>query len=163
MQRTSFADAGGWSLTEAGKDADEDQLAAERQAADAGAVVGAAYKEFLPLNGRLVKAVTDWQLKPSGDQPFATNDHTDPEWDGRVLDELSAVGDEVRPIVDALSGVLARFGGYADHYDAALRRARAGEVAWVDKTDVDSCHRVWFQLHEDLIATLGIDRYTARA
>ncbi|WP_245966848.1 hypothetical protein [Sphaerisporangium album] len=24
---------------------------------------------------------------------------------------------------------------------------------------VDSCHRVWFELHEDLIATLGLDRH----
>jgi len=31
----------------------------------------------------------------------------------------------------------------------------------VDHTDVDSCHRVWFELHEDLIATLGIDRRSA--
>jgi hypothetical protein len=31
----------------------------------------------------------------------------------------------------------------------------------VDRTDVDSCHRVWFELHEDLVATLGIDRRTS--
>jgi hypothetical protein len=29
-------------------------------------------------------------------------------------------------------------------------------------TGVDSCHRVWFELHEDLVATLGIDRATER-
>jgi hypothetical protein len=31
----------------------------------------------------------------------------------------------------------------------------------VDRTDVDSCHRVWFELHEDLVATLGIDHRTS--
>ncbi|WP_459547562.1 hypothetical protein [Nocardia sp. X0981] len=42
--------------------------------------------------------------------------------------------------------------------DQALRRARGGEHDWMDRTDVDSRHRVWFELHEDLLATLGIDR-----
>ena len=36
----------------------------------------------------------------------------------------------------------------------------AGEHDWVDRTDIDSCHRVWFELHEDLIATLGLSRHT---
>lgn len=50
---------------------------------------------------------------------------------------------------------------HADRARAVRRRAvhaEAGERAFVDRTDVDSCHRVWFELHEDLIATLGIDR-----
>jgi len=29
---------------------------------------------------------------------------------------------------------------------------------WVDAIGIDSCHTVWFQLHEDLLATLGIPR-----
>jgi hypothetical protein len=28
----------------------------------------------------------------------------------------------------------------------------------VDAIEIDSCHRVWMQLHEDLIATLGMQR-----
>ncbi len=55
--------------------------------------------------------------------------------------------------------MLTRFGGYDRRFTAALRRARDGDAAWVDRTDVDSCHRVWFELHEDLLATLGIDRH----
>jgi hypothetical protein len=61
-------------------------------------------------------------------------------------------------LIENLSAVLARFDGYVARYESALRRAKSGELDWIDKTDVDSCHRVWFQLHEDLIATLGIDR-----
>ncbi|MFT3662894.1 MAG: hypothetical protein QM809_16415 [Gordonia sp. (in: high G+C Gram-positive bacteria)] len=98
-------------------------------------------------------------MRPNAADRFAPNDHADPEWDRRVLDELAAVGAEAAPILDSLSAVLARFDGYLARYRRALRRAEAGERGWVDKTDVDSCHRVWFQLHEDLIATLGIDRY----
>ncbi|MFT4200505.1 hypothetical protein [Gordonia sp. (in: high G+C Gram-positive bacteria)] len=163
VQRTAFAGDGGWSLTEEGKSANEDQLATERRQTDAGAVVGAAYREFLPLNGRLVKAVTDWQMRPTDADRFAVNDHRDGEWDGRVLDELAAISADARPIVGAVARVLARFDGYLDRYDAALLRARSGGHDWIDKTDRDSCHKVWFQLHEDLIATLGIDRHTGGA
>ncbi|MBB2747057.1 UNVERIFIED_ORG: hypothetical protein FHR35_006936 [Microbispora rosea subsp. rosea] len=55
--------------------------------------------------------------------------------------------------------MLTRFRGYDTRFAAVLARARAGDNAWVDRTDVDSCHRVWFRLHEDLIATLGLDRH----
>ena len=61
-------------------------------------------------------------------------------------------------LVDGLRAVLVRFGGYDTRFAAALARAEDGDVAWVDGTDVDSCHRVWFELHEDLIATLGRSR-----
>ena len=54
--------------------------------------------------------------------------------------------------------VLARFDGYAQRYDAALTRAIRGQHHWVDGIAVDSCHLVWMQLHEDLIATLGLSR-----
>ena len=37
-------------------------------------------------------------------------------------------------------------------------RFRAGDPSWVDRTGADSCHTVWFELHEDLIATLGLRR-----
>ncbi len=57
--------------------------------------------------------------------------------------------------------VLTRFCGYDSRFSAALTHARSGETAWVDRTDVDSCHRVWFELHEDLVATPGIDRRTS--
>lgn len=52
--------------------------------------------------------------------------------------------------------VLPRFRGYDARLTAA--RARSGGAAWVDRTDVDSCHRVWLELHEGLVATLGIER-----
>lgn len=33
-----------------------------------------------------------------------------------------------------------------------------GQKAWVDGHDRDSCHTVWIQFHEDLLATLGLPR-----
>lgn len=60
--------------------------------------------------------------------------------------------------VEELCGVLTRFQGYDDRFAAALARVDAGDRSWVDRPGADSCHTVWFQLHEDLLATLGIRR-----
>jgi hypothetical protein len=160
VRHFAFADLGGWSLTDAGKVENERQLALERKHADPENTIAAVYRDFLPLNTRLVRAVTDWQIRPSDTDQFAPNDHGDGVWDGRVLAELRALGAELAPVAERLSAVLTRFEGYTDRYEAARHRAVSGQPHWIDKTDVDSCHRVWFQLHEDLLATLGIDRRT---
>lgn len=157
-QHTAFADLRGWSLTQAGKAENERRLAEERRRADPGDEIDAVHREFLPLNARLLRACTDWQLKPTAGDRLAPNDHADPAWDERVLTELTAIGAALSPLAGRLSKVLARFDGYDTRFEAALRRARSGHTEWVDKSDIDSCHRVWFQLHEDLIATLGIER-----
>lgn len=158
VTRTAFADLGGWSLTEVGRAEDERLLAAELADAGGQDEVRAVHGAFLPLNARLQRACTDWQLRPAAGDRLAPNDHADDAWDARVLDELGAVEDGLAPLADRLAAVLARFGGYHARFAAARRRARAGDGRWVDGTDVDSCHRVWFELHEDLVATLGIDR-----
>jgi hypothetical protein len=145
-----FADIGGWSLTDSGRSENERGLAAEL-GSDAD-TVRTAYSAFLPLNGRLQAACTQWQLKPAPDDAMAFNDHTDPAWDQDVLDELAAIGQELTPLTSQLTAVLDRFAGYDTRY------ARAHQAGWVDGTTVDSCHRVWFELHEDLIATLGVRR-----
>lgn len=158
--RAAFAGLAGWSLTGSGRAEGERLLAAELTRAEGTDVVRGVYREFLPLNARLLRACTDWQLRPAAGDPLAVNDHADPAWDARVLDELAALDRALAPLVRRLGSVLARFDGYDARFSAALERARAGDGAWVDRTDVDSCHRVWFELHEDLVATQGIDRRT---
>ncbi|MBE1877590.1 transcriptional regulator [Myceligenerans pegani] len=158
VRHLAFAGDGGWSLTEEGRAENERQLTHERGIADPGNVVDAVHRDFLPLNARLLRAVTDWQLKPADGDRLAPNTHDDGAWDDRVLAELAALSTALVPLAGRLTATLARFGGYDDRFEAALRRARAGHHDWVDRTGIDSCHRVWFQLHEDLVATLGIDR-----
>lgn len=148
----------GWTLTAAGKDADERLLADELVAAGAVEAVAEAHTAFLPLNARFLAACTHWQIRPLPGQPLAANDHTDYHWDSRVIDELVMLRRRLEPIVAGLADRLARFDGYADRYTAAVIRVERGERRWVDALDVDSCHRVWFELHEDLLATLGIER-----
>ncbi|MFI7533900.1 transcriptional regulator [Streptosporangium sp. NPDC049376] len=159
VEHTSFADTRGWSLTEAGRAENERRLAAELSLAGAADEVRDVHRRFLPLNALLLQACTDWQLRPAANDRLAVNDHSDPTWDAGVLHELACVGRALTPLVDRLGHVLTRFRGYDTRFAAALARAQAGDGAWVDRTDVDSCHRVWFELHEDLIATLGLTRH----
>jgi hypothetical protein len=75
-----------------------------------------------------------------------------------VLRTLTSVEGSFRGLRDELAARLARFDGYADRLFSALRRVDAGQRAWVDAPDRDSCHLVWIQVHEDLLVTLGIPR-----
>lgn len=152
---SSFAGTSGWSLTEAGRTENERLLKAELTDADA---ISKVYAEFLPLNALLQQACTDWQLRPTPTDPLAANDHTDPEWDAGVLHELKVIDGALGSITRRLTEVLPRFARYDVRFSHALARANAGDTAWVDRSDVDSCHRVWFELHEDLLATLNLHR-----
>lgn len=89
---------------------------------------------------------------------MAANDHTDFRWDDRVIDRLVSIGRRLRPECDELEAVLMRFDGYADRYATAIQCVQAGQGRWIDDIEIDSCHMVWIQLHEDLLATLGLQR-----
>ena len=159
----AFAGTAGWSLTERGRAENERQLAVELARTGRVEEVREIYGQFLPLNAVMLRAATDWQLRPVPGHRLAPNDHTDPTWDAGVLDTLAELDQALPRLVAGLTDFLARFGGYDRRFSSALARARdGGERAWVDRTEVDSCHRVWFELHEDLIATLGIDRRAAQ-
>lgn len=158
LTHTAFAGTTGWSLTDRGRSENERQLAAELARTGQGDDIRDVYRNFLPLNGLVLQAVTDWQLRPEPGNRLAPNDHTDSTWNEAVLVTLEGINQHLRPLAEQLTAVLTRFDGYAARFDAALTRAQAGNTAWVDRTDIDSCHRVWFELHEDLVATLGIDR-----
>jgi hypothetical protein len=154
----SFAGSSGWALTEAGRSENERRLAAELDRAGVRDLAGVAHQAFLPINQRFGAACTDWQIRPAWGDPMAFNDHTDWRWDSRVLQTLASVESSFRSLCGQLSERLARFDGYAGLYSSALGKAGTGQRAWVDAADRDSCHMVWIQFHEDLLATLGIPR-----
>jgi hypothetical protein len=149
-------DFGGWGLTEAGRAADAGRIAGELDAAGARAAVAAAYDRFLVLNPELLDLCTAWQLRSSGGA-VTVNDHADPAYDARVLDRLADLDRRAGTVCAALSAALPRFGRYRVRLAGALARARSGELDQVADT-TDSYHAVWFQLHEDLLATLGLPR-----
>lgn len=158
IQRVAFADVRGWSLTEAGRKENERLLAAELNQTAARDVVAQSHAAFVPLNTRFLDAITRWQIRPTRWDAMASNDHSDWPWDERVLGGLASLSRRLRTIEESLTASLVRFGGYADRIAAALARVDQGERQWVDEPKIDSCHTVWFELHEDLLATLGMTR-----
>jgi hypothetical protein len=152
----------GWALTTAGREAHR-QLAADELAAAGGADdVDSAYRRFLALNGPFLAVATAWQVRDDAVAPVA-NDHTDADYDAGVVTRLAAIHDEIGPVLADLAGCLARFGGYAPRLGHALDRVRAGEPEWFARPLIDSYHSIWFELHEDLLATLGRQRAAEHA
>ncbi|MCW6007054.1 transcriptional regulator [Micromonospora sp. CPCC 205371] len=141
VTKSSFADLTGWSLTGTGRQRNESQLREELDSVGARAAVDAVHEEFLPFNARAARLFTAAQLDRPDD----------------VHSQLADVADALRLLEGRLAAHLTRFAGYHARFAGALAQAIDHPV-WITGIEVDSCHRVWFELHEDLIATLGISR-----
>jgi hypothetical protein len=149
-------DFGGWGLTEAGRAVDVERIADELETAGTRTAVAAAYDGFLVLNPELLDLCTAWQTR-SVDGVVTTNDHSDPVYDARVLDRLTEFDQRAEVVCAALSAAMLRFQQYRVRLTDALDRAKSGALEYVTDSTA-SYHTVWFQLHEDLLATLGIPR-----
>jgi hypothetical protein len=158
VRHSEFAGAGGWSLTDSGRAEGEKRLLAELQDSGGRAVVEDIHKRFLPLNARFQAEVTKWQIRQLPGDELACNDHNRLRWDDRVLDSLERTIGHARALCESVSGVLQRFDGYHVRLGCALAAVMSGRRDLVDGLDVDSLHRIWFELHEDLLATLGRQR-----
>jgi hypothetical protein len=144
-------------LTPAGRAAHEQALAIELDDQGARTAVEQCYQRFLPLNDDVLQLCTDWQLRFEGGTPVP-NDHTDAAYDAAVIERLGAVGDGARDVVGALSAALPRFASYGDDLADAVARVEGGDADYFTNPRVRCFHSVWFEMHEDLLATLGIDR-----
>jgi len=147
---TRFADDDGWSLTEAGKAEGEKLLAEELERAGARAVVESVMTQFESLNRQVTDACTRWQLAEMGISETRVSL-------AETVKELSRAGEALAILEEQLAQRLPRFHGYHERFSVALDRA-SSDPAWVTGADRESVHRVWFELHEDLLATLGRSR-----
>jgi hypothetical protein len=130
---------GGWGLTETGRAADAENVTSEVD--DVRDAVAGCYDDFLVLNPELLDICAAWQTRPGE----------------KVLPVLTGFHTRADAVLARLSVALQRFGRYRERLTTALGRASAGRPEYVTN-DVESYHAVWFQLHEDLLATLGIPR-----
>lgn len=140
--RSQFGVSGGWSLTAAGRDRGEALLGQQVRRLEGLAAAQRAYAGFLELNAQFLQAITTWQLGAHRDD---------------LLDDLAAITRSVYPLLELVSP-LPWFGDYAQRLRMALSMALVGRREWVDGLEVDSLHRVWFELHEDFLVTLGQTR-----
>lgn len=148
----------GWRPTARGTEQDDAWLAEELEAAGARAALQAAYRSFLALNHEVLEACTAWQLVEADDGSLAPNDHRDGSYDAGVVARLADIDRRARPVLATLEGHLARFGRYRLRLRDALERVRAGDGDWFTRPLLDSYHEVWFELHQDLLLTLGLRR-----
>ena len=143
----------GWALSPAGRTRHAELLAAETKQSKATAAVDGCYRRFLEINHELLAVCTDWQLRDG-----ALNDHTDAGYDDTVVKRLRAIDDSVQPVCTDLAAALPRFATYGPRLAVAVDKVEDGERDWFAKPMIDSYHTVWFELHEDLLVTLGIER-----
>jgi len=148
----------GWQLTPSGRVEHERLLADELDATGARPDAEGAYRRFRTLNPGVLDACSRWQVKEVAGR-LVRNDHADPAYDEKVVNDLDdALADGAVPLFLRLPEALARFGRYGPLLATALDRARAGDGDYLTKPVLPSFHTVWFELHEDLLATLGLDR-----
>ena len=116
-----------------------------------------AYERFESLNRELKALITDWQIRPLG-ATSVPNDHSDPDYDDRILERLYAVHERAEEILAVLSLRLPLVARHTDRLRAAIERAEGGEPEWVSGVRCDSYHTIWFELHEHLLRLLGKSR-----
>ncbi len=147
----------GFALTPAGRAEHARLLSVELDDTGTRDAVDAAYRRFLAHNADLLGICTSWQLRDV-DGESTPNDHSDAAYDAGVVAQLAELHHAAAPIFDDLAATLDRYRLYGPRLAGALDRVQAGETDWFTKPMLASYHTVWFELHEDLLATLGIER-----
>lgn len=112
---------------------------------------------FRPLNLEFKQIATDWQMRKIGNR-LEINDHRDLEYDFSVLDKLDRLHKRVNAMKEELISILPECQDYFVRFEKAKRRLDDLEYAFLTSPKVDSCHTVWFEMHDYLIKKLGKKR-----
>ncbi|WP_300008706.1 hypothetical protein [Pseudonocardia sp.] len=112
---------------------------------------------FETVNAQFLTTMSSWQQVDVGGRKV-TNDHSDAEYDGKVIARLDKLVARLGPLLDALTAHDPRFAAYPRRFAAAMDGIDAGRHELVSSPTLDSVHNVWFEFHEDLLRTLGRER-----
>lgn len=117
----------------------------------------AAADRFEVVNKQLLALLTRWQtISRAGTS--VPNDHSDPSYDAKIIDELGDLHERVEPVLDTFTAKIPRYAAYHERLETAYDKALAGDTDYVTGVRVDSYHTVWHELHEDLLRLLGRSR-----
>jgi hypothetical protein len=105
------------------------------------------YYRFLVADDELKAAITAWQLASALDKPA-------------VQDRVMAAAATAGGVAAALAEIAPRLAPYPRRIAAAAAAIATGDARFVASPRVDSLHQVWFELHEDVLLTLGRSRAT---
>jgi len=148
---------GGWILTPEGRAQGELMAAASLDASGERPFVNSIYRDFLQVNEDFLSLCADWGLGEITGQEVS-NCRNESCRGGEFVDRLIELDGAVQLICEDLGRRLLRFGDYGLRFTVALERVVAGELDWFDRSMMDSYYTVWFELQENLLATLGIER-----
>jgi DNA-binding MarR family transcriptional regulator len=114
------------------------------------------FEDFENLNIKFKELVTMWQVK-NVEGVFVINDHTDPEYDAKILNELFTLHNDVVEIVGRIAKEFPRFKRYINRLEHAIEKLKSGEHDYI-VTNPKSYHNVWYELHEDILKLWGKER-----
>ena len=145
----------GFKLTPKGVDVLDELMGAEALRGDV--ELTEAYERFLLVNQRVLRACSDWQVR--GERGFEEpNDHTDPSYDASVIDRLVELHKAAQACLDRMAKRAPRFATYRSRLDDCVERLLNGDGKAFTAPLVESYHTVWYELHQDLLLTLGLER-----
>lgn len=116
-----------------------------------------AYRGFEPVNRQVLAVCTSWQVVTIG-STVVPNDHTDADHDAEVLRRFEDLHLRAAGVARRLGELSPRLSGYDGRLTMAHERISMGDTRWLTRPTVDSYHSIWFELHENLLATLGRER-----
>ncbi len=119
-----------------------------------------SYHRFLSLNRRVIELSSDWQVRRERGME-TPNDHSDPDYDASVIDSLDGLHDRSRVCLDKIAAPAPRYAPYRSRLDACVDRLLKGDRKAFTAPLAESYHTVWFELHQDLLLTLGLERQDA--
>jgi hypothetical protein len=130
-------------LTPPGQERDRELVAAELSD-DGRARLATLYEDsFQPVNAEFKRLCAEWQ--------------TDGE-SFELLERMVGVDERIEAFLAQAAALVPRLGRYSERLGAAFERVQDGDGDALVGPIGDSFHNVWFELHEDLIATLGRTR-----
>ncbi|MEM1133552.1 MAG: hypothetical protein AAGH53_11490 [Pseudomonadota bacterium] len=116
-----------------------------------------AVERFEVVNRDLKALMTDWQTRTIAGTTIA-NDHSDAEYDERIIDRLGRFHDRVTALLDQFANLVPRLAVYRDGLLKAIEAAEDGDIAFVSDVGCESYHTLWFDLHEELLRLSGTER-----
>lgn len=119
--------------------------------------LGDLVERFETVNAQFLTTMSSWQQIDVGGRKVA-NDHSDSEYDDKVITRLDKLVQRLGPLLEALAGHDPRFAAYPRRFARAMETIDAGQHDLVSSPTKDSVHNIWFEFHEDLLRTLGRER-----
>jgi predicted transcriptional regulator len=113
-------------------------------------------EEFEELNVKFKELVTSWQMKIIDGIPII-NDHSDPEYDFTILNQIFSLHECVIKTLEDLANFIIMYKNYIRRLNFAIKKLKEGEYNYLTK-DKNSYHNVWFELHESILKLWGKER-----